>query len=197
MTIQPFTEAYQVRKVMLGRCYLMNNVQRKWFYNVLHPSKITTNYEVCIGIPEATWEALEDDWNTAFDSWGLDRDSKIERVSEFDEKLRVVRTARKYQIKDGSEWAQPKIFDSRGHPVKPDLMLGHGSIIRPTILFRATEKGGQHFMQVQPASFQIIKLEQFVGTYDAVEEEGAFVAGSEYAPVSGGYVAEHEVEAEF
>lgn len=197
MTIQPFTEAYQVRKIMLGRCRLMNNVKRKWFYNVQAPSKITENYEVCIGIPAAAWEALEPDWNLAFDSWGLDRDSKIERVTEWDEQLAVVRTARKYQNKDGSEWAQPKIFDSRGQPVKPDLMPGHGSVIRPTILLRSTEKGGTHFMQVQPASFQLIKLEQHVGTYDAVEEEGAFVAENRYAPVSGGYVAESEVQAEF
>ena len=176
MAISPFTEAYQVRKVMLGRCYVMRAHEKRWYYNVARPSKTTEKYELYIGIPSQTWAALEDDWNTAFDSWGVDRDARIHRVTEFGQELRVIRTDRKYQVKDGSEWAMPKIFDSQGQLCDSNIAVGHGSIIRPTLLFRSTEKSGNHFMQIQPQSFQLIKLEPFVGGYDAVEEEGAFVA---------------------
>jgi hypothetical protein len=176
MAISPFTEAYQVRKVMLGRCYVMRAHEKKWYYNVARPSKTTEKYELYIGIPENTWAALEEDWNTAHDSWGIDRDARINRVTEFGEDLRVIRTDRKYQVKDGSEWAMPKIFDSKGQLCDSNIAVGHGSVIRPTLLFRSTEKSGNHFMQVQPQSFQLIKLETFVGNYEAVEEEGAFVA---------------------
>jgi|DEB0MinimDraft_6_1074348.scaffolds.fasta_scaffold53538_2 hypothetical protein len=169
--MKPFSKASEERNFTLGRCRLLRNRADTFWYSVEAPDATTGKYELTIAIPQPVWAEIEDDWNSLHESWGVNPSQRTKEIDVFGETMVLLRTARDQRFKDGVDFSQPKIFDWNAKLASPDLAVGHGSVIRPTIKLRTTQYGGKNYMQVQPVSFQVIQM------VEHVEQAGGGAAG--------------------
>jgi hypothetical protein len=156
--MKPFNKASEERNFTLGRCRLLRNRAEQMWYAVAQPDATTSKYELTFGLPMQVWDEIADDWNMLHESWGVDPLLRVKPQELFGEQMMMLRTARDQRLKDGVDFSQPKIFNWDADLQQPTWEVGHGSIVRPTVKLRTTEYGGKHYMQVQPVSFQVIKL---------------------------------------
>lgn len=129
------------------------------------------SYKVSLAIPEADAKALAKACQDAFiAAYGQSKMSKAHMPFKKDENGNLV-----FNFKSKMK---PRLYDAAGKPIKEDVSVGGGSVIKVSGAFGPYNKGANTGVALYLNAVQIIELVEFSSSPFGAEE-GGFVAAAQ------------------